>query len=97
MDVLYVNILMPKWKRNTFDIIENNTLSVLIITIKGCILFDKDILSNTRKFKDKSDIINVVFVTIKAVNDQKIFLREDEVIFFISRIRMKDIIRKVRM
>ena len=87
---------MPKWKRNTFDIIENTTLSVLIITIKGGILFGKNILSNTRKFKDKSDIINVVFVTIKAVNDQKIFLRGDKVIFFISRIRMKDIIRKVR-
>ena len=89
-------MLMPKWKRNTFDIIENTTLSVLIITIKGGILFGKNILSNTRKFKDKSDIINVVFVTIKAVNDQKIFLRGDKVIFFISRIRMKDIIRKVR-
>ncbi len=89
-------MLIPKWKRNTFDIIENTTLSVLIITIKGGILFGKNILSNTRKFKDKSDIINVVFVTIKAVNDQKIFLRGDEIIFFISRMRMKDIIRKVR-
>ena len=66
MDVLYVNILIPKWKRNTFDIIENNTLSVLIITIKGCILFDKDILSNTRKFKDKNYIFEI---SIKKLSD----------------------------
>jgi hypothetical protein len=88
-------MLIPKWKRNIFDIAEDIIVTVAIIVV-GDILFEKCTLSEGRYSIDIPENIDNAFIMEKAVNAQKIFLKGDVIAFLVFHKRKKEIIRKIK-
>ncbi len=69
-------------------------LRALLRATRG-IFFVENRVSETKKFKDNSESVDIAFITRNAVNAQKIFLIGDEVVFLVFHRKKRDIPRKM--